>query len=248
MKAYYLSELNIEQWEDSTGKIFNFEKFASRKVLDKEKIDGNFKEICRKFENDENCVLLQFFETTKVEVNKFNEDNGYIRPYREEIDGFFVKISCAILPHIRSGLLITSVAGLSIILRGLGSRRYIDNVIGPLISNHLLGKSVYYSPFSFGENKMKWDLWGEELKAIIVDIPGWGRSYFSGQDLYSKKIGDTKKIYLRDIVSYGNIRRINVLNKSIGRTIGVNRNGTIYSSQDLLGVASFINGIQKRIF
>ena len=86
---------------------------------------------------------------------------------------------------------------------------------------------------------MKWDLWGEELRGIIVDIPGVGRSNFSGQNLSSKKIGD-KKISLMDIISYGNVRRFNVLNKSTGRIIGVNKNGTFYSSQELSDVASFI--------
>lgn len=245
MKAYYLSKLNIKQWEDSTGKIFNFEKFASSK----ENLDyGNFIEVCRKFDNSEKCVLMRFFETTKVEVSKFNEFNGDIKPIAEEVGGFFVKISCAVLPHIKGGLLITNTVGLSIILRGLGGRRYIDNVIGPMISKHLLGDSQYYSPFSFSEKKMKWDFWGEELKGIIVDIPGLGRSSLLGQNLSSKKIGKDKKISLMDIISNGNVRRINVSNKSIKRTIGINRNGTIYSSQGLLEVVSFLNNMQKVIF
>lgn len=244
MKAYYLSKLNIKKWENSTGNIFNFEKFASGKNLNY----GDFREVCRRTENNENCMLLRFFETTKVVVSRFNEDDGDIKPRTEEAEGFFVKISCAVLPHINDGLLITNIAGLSIILRGLGSRRYIDNVVGPMISKHLFGDSLYYSSFSFGEPKMKWDLWGEELKGIMVDVLGLGRSNFLGQNLSTKKIGGNKKISLMDIISNGNVRRINVLNKSIGKTIGVNRNGTIYSSQNLLEVVSFLNNMQKVIF
>ncbi len=244
MKAYYLSKLNINQWENSTGKIFNFEKFISGKNINY----SGFREVCRKFENKENCMLLRFFETNKVKINKFHEENGDIKPSSEETTGFFVKISCAILPQINGGLMVTNTAGLSIILRGLGGRRYIDNVIGPMISKHLLGNSLHYSSFSFGENKMKWDLWGEELTGITADILGLGRCYFSGQNLSSKKIGNNKKISLTDIISSGIIRRINVTNKSIGRTISVNKNGTIYSSQDLLGIVSFLNDKQKVIF
>jgi len=244
MKAYYLSKINIKQWENSTGKIFNFEKFISGK----ENLSyGNFREVCRKIENKENCIFLRFFETTRVALNKFNDDNGDIKPYSEEVEGFFVKISCAIIPHINDGLLITNIAGLSIILRGLGGRRYIDNVIGPMISKHIFGNSSYYSPFSFDESKMKWNLWGDDLREITLDIPGLGRSNLSGQNLSLKTIGD-KKIPLIEIISQGNVRRFNVLNKSFGRTIGINRNGTIYSTQDLLGVVSSLNSIKKAIF
>lgn len=238
MKAYCISKLNIRQWEESTGNIFNFEKFVHGKD------SGNIREIGRDEDNDD-FLLLNFLETTNIEVSKFNEDNGEI--YNEEIEGYFLKISCCIIPRINDGLLITNISGLGIVLRGLGGRRYIDNVVGPLISKHILGESHYYSPFSFVEKKMKWDLWGEELRGIIVDIPGIGRSNFSGQNLSSKKVGD-KNISLMDIISYGNVRRFNVFNKSIGRIIGVNKNGTFYSSHKISDVASFIIKLQKLVF
>ncbi len=244
MKSYYLSKLNINQWENSTNKIFNFEKFISGKDINY----SGFREVCRKFENKENCILLRFFETNEVKIKKFHEEDGAIKPSSEDASGFYVKISCAILPQINGGLMVTNTAGLSVILRGLGGRRYVDNVVGPMISKHLLGNSLYYSPFSFDQNVMKWELWGEELKGFTADILGLGRCFFSGQNLSSKKVGNNRKISLTDIISSGDIRIISVRNKSVGRTISVNRNGTIYSSQDLLSVVSFLNDKQKAIF
>jgi|GEM_PF-3073140 len=245
MKTYYFSHLNIHEWENDTNKSFNPKKFASDTKIS----DGNFNEVERiPYEKD--TFLLKIYDTTKIGLNILDYENGKSIVKKEEFDRFFIEISCAILPHICKGLLITNVTGLSVVSRGLGGRRYIDTVIGPLISNHIFKDTRYYSPLSFDKDKMNWTLWGDELREAIIDIPEVGRSSFHGLDLSRKKIEiKNRKLLLNDFLSIGDLRHFKVLNSATDkkRIIGVNRNGTICTSLNLLGMMSFTSSLSPSV-
>lgn len=246
MKTYYLSHLNIREWEYDTNKSFNFKKFASGTKISV----GNFIEVERTL-YEQDSVIIKIFDKTKIGLNMLDYKDGKSIVRQEEFDRFFIEISCAILPHIGKGLLITNATGLSIVLRGVGGRRYIDTVIGPLISNHIFKDTRYYSPLFFDKDKMNWTLWGDELREAIMDIPEVGRSSFHGLDLSNKKIEiKNKKLLLKDFLSIGDLRHFKVLNGATDkkRIIGVNRNGTIYTSLNLFGMVSFIGSLSPSIF
>jgi len=141
-----------------------------------------------------------------------------------------------------NGLMISSPNGIGIITKG-GAKKYIDTYIGKVIAKSLLDDESAYIPFTFSNNQMNPDKWGEELGYLKVSLPDIGSGTIIGKSLTSK-IQDIDHLF--GIIEQGKITAFKVSSKALKRTVNISSNGTVkVQNKDILPVFEYIQNAIK---
>lgn len=135
------------------------------------------------------------------------------------------------------GLMVSSSNGIGIITKG-GAKKYIDTYIGRVIARSLFDDESAYIPFTFSNDQMNPDKWGEELRYLKVSLPDIGSGTISGKGLTSK-IKDMNHFF--GGIEQGKIINFKMSSKILKRTVNISSNGTIkVQNKDILPVFEYI--------
>ncbi len=127
-----------------------------------------------------------------------------------------------------SGLMISSPRGIGILRRG-NARKYVDSLIGPMLTIALFGDSKYYHPITHDKKKMDPSNWGEELRRIKVDIPEIGTMVLTGPELGNivQKYPDFERYILK-----GKVDSFKVFSAVINRIVEICETGTLRTTDN----------------
>lgn len=163
-------------------------------------------------------------------VKSENTGNGIKLTIIEPIKMKFVFFDQPILTNItieifigRNGLMLSSPRGVGVVKKG-NLRKYIDNIIGPLLAKELTGKYENYKPKLLNNKIMQPTKWGEDLRKIRFEIPEIGTL-----ELRGRKLSDTinRNKNLKRLENAGETISFKVFNSKLKRTIEISREGIL---------------------
>jgi len=206
--SYVLSTLD-------SSKLFDiFKKKADRLIFEK------LISLPKQFDVEYSFSTKEFGETLMMKITEPVTIKFYYFPRPFEIK---LESHLAFIFRRNRTLLITSPRGIGLVTRGV-PRNYVDNLIGRIVSKPLFEEKGSYQPVDFNSDQLSYNLWGEELRSIQLDIIGFGKIVFKGNKLNEKLNTEPS---LKNMVNKGSVRNIKIHSKKLNRVVSIFRDGTI---------------------